>query len=237
MELNQIQNDEVEIDLKELFGVLWRKAWLILLVGILLAAGAGFYTKRYITPQYQSSSMIYVLGNSSSLVSLSDLQLGSQLTSDYVVLIESRPVVEEVISNLGMNISYEEMLNKISITNQTDTRIITITATDPDPVQAKKIVDEFANVAKQRMAEIMATDEPTIVEEGYINENPVSPSTLKNCLIAGMIGVCLTCAILIVIHLMNDTIKTPDDIQKYLGISTLGIIPVDGKRKKGKHKR
>ncbi len=237
MELNQVRNDEVEIDLKELFSVLWKKAWLILLVGIALAAGAGYYTKNYITPQYQSSSMIYVLGNSSSLVSLSDLQLGSQLTSDYIVLIESRPVVEEVISNLEMNISYEEMLAKISITNQTDTRIITITATDSDPAQAKVIVDEFANVARKRMAEIMGTDEPTIVEEGHINENPVSPSTIKNCILAGMIGIFLVCAVLIVLHLMNDTIKTPDDIQKYLAIPTLGIIPIDGRRKKRKHKR
>lgn len=237
MERNQVRNDEVEIDLKELFSVLWKKAWLILLVGIALAAGAGYYTKNYITPQYQSSSMIYVLGNSSSLVSLSDLQLGSQLTSDYIVLIESRPVVEEVISNLEMNISYEEMLAKISITNQTDTRIITITATDSDPAQAKVIVDEFANVARKRMAEIMGTDEPTIVEEGHINENPVSPSTIKNCILAGMIGIFLVCAVLIVLHLMNDTIKTPDDIQKYLAIPTLGIIPIDGRRKKRKHKR
>ena len=237
MELNQVRNDEVEIDLKELFSVLWKKAWLILLVGIALAAGAGYYTKNYITPQYQSSSTVERCVNSSSLVSLSDLQLGSQLTSDYIVLIESRPVVEEVISNLEMNISYEEMLAKISITNQTDTRIITITATDSDPAQAKVIVDEFANVARKRMAEIMGTDEPTIVEEGHINENPVSPSTIKNCILAGMIGIFLVCAVLIVLHLMNDTIKTPDDIQKYLAIPTLGIIPIDGRRKKRKHKR
>ena len=237
MEMNRTQNDEIEIDLKQLFKVLLKKIWLILLVAILFAAGAGFYTKRYMIPQYQSTSMLYILGKSSSIVSLSDLQLGSQLTNDYLVLVESRPVVEEVIENLGLDMNYETMVKKISISNQADTRIIKITVTDEDPVRAKDIANEFAQVAKKRMAEIMATDEPTVVEEGYVNDVPISPSLKKNCALAGILGAALVCMILIVIHLMNDTIKTSDDIDKYLGLATLGTIPMDGKRRKKKNRR
>lgn len=239
MEVNQMhmQDDEMEIDLKELFFVLLKKAWLILLVGILLAAGAGYYTKKYITPQYQSSSMLYVLGKSTSITSLADIQLGTQLTKDYVVLVKSRTVLNKVIENLKLDITYEEMNAKVSVTNQTDTRIIKITATDPDPVVAKEIADEVADVAKRTMAEIMVTDEPNIVEEGVVNKHPVSPNTLKNCAMAGVLGVFVTCFIIVVIYLMNDTIKTAEDVEKYLGISTLGSIPMDGKRKKKRRRR
>lgn len=235
MEANQIQ--ENEIDLKEIFFVLLKKAWLILLVGILFAAGAGFYTKKYITPQYQSTSMLYVLGKSTSITSLADIQIGSQLTNDYVIMIKSRPVIKQVIENLNMDLTYEQMVGKVSINNPSNTRIIKITATDADPFIARDIATEFANVAKKKMAEIMVTDEPTVVEEGSLNENPISPSLAKNCVMAGFLGMVLVCGILIVIYLMNDTIKTAEDVEKYLGISTLAMIPMNGKEKKKRHRR
>ena len=222
MEANQIH--ENEIDLTEIFFVLLKKIWLILLVGILLAAGAGFYTKKYITPQYQSTSMLYVLGKSTSITSLADIQLGTQLTSDYVIMIKSRSVVNEVIENMNLDLTYEQMVKKIAVT-------------DPDPFMARDIATEFVNVSKKKMAEIMVTDEPTVVEEGSLNETPVSPSLKKNCLMAALLGMILTCSVLIVMYMMNDTIKTPEDIEKYLGISTLGMIPIDGKRKKKRYKK
>ena len=235
MEANQIH--ENEIDLTEIFFVLLKKIWLILLVGILLAAGAGFYTKKYITPQYQSTSMLYVLGKSTSITSLADIQLGTQLTSDYVIMIKSRPVVNEVIENMNLDLTYEQMVKKIAVNNPSNTRIIKITVTDPDPFMARDIATEFVNVSKKKMAESMVTDEPTVLEEGSLNETPVSPSLKKNCLMAALLGMILTCSVLIVMYMMNDTIKTPEDIEKYLGISTLGMIPIDGKRKKKRYKK
>ncbi|MDO4454875.1 MAG: Wzz/FepE/Etk N-terminal domain-containing protein [Eubacteriales bacterium] len=235
MEANQIQ--ENQIDLKELLFVLLKKAWLILLVGVLLAAGAGLYTKKCITPQYQSTAMMYLLGKSTSITSIADIQLGSQLKNDYIVMIKSRPVVNEVIENLNMDISYGEMVGKISVSNPSDTRILKVTATDSDPYAARDIATEFVNVSKRKMAEIMKTDEPTVVEEGFLSETPVSPNTMKNCMMAGLLGMFLTCAVLIVMYMMNDKIKTAEDIEKHLGISTLAMIPMDGKNKKNSHRR
>ena len=235
MEANQIQ--ENEIDLKELLFVLLKKAWLILLVGVLLAVGVGFYTKKCITPQYQSTAMMYLLGKSTSITSIADIQLGSQLKNDYIIMIKSRPVVNEVIENLNMDISYEEMVGKISVSNPSDTRILKVTATDSDPYVARDIATEFVNVSKRKMAEIMKTDEPTVVEEGSLNENPVSPNVTKNCMMAGLLGIFMTCAVLIVIYMMNDKIKTAEDIEKHLGISTLAMIPMDSSSKKKRYRR
>lgn len=227
MEQNQRQNqyDEVEIDLKELFGVILNKIWIIIIVGILGTVIAGLYTTVFIAPQYTSSSMIFILTKTTSITSLADIQLGSQLTSDYKVLITSRPVVEKVISNLKLDMSYSQLCSKISVENQTDTRILTMTVTDPDPYTAKMIVDELTNVVVERVAEIMDTDEPGIVENGNIAEAPSTPNMKKNCLMGGLVGVLLSGGIIVLLFLLDDSIKSVDDVEKYLEINVLGSIP------------
>lgn len=232
----QIQNvdDEMEIDLKELFFVLLHRWWIILLAGIACAGIAGVYTKMMVTPMYKSSATIYILSKD-TVVSLSDLQLGSQLTKDYTVLVQSRPVVEKVIDNLGLDMTYAQFLGRVELNNPTDTRMITITFTDEDPQMAMDVANELALVSKARVKEIMNTQEPTIEEEAYLPTVPSSPSTKKNVLMAAMLGIILAAGIIVVIHLLNDTIRTSDDIEKYLGLTTLGVIPLESKKKKQKN--
>lgn len=238
METNQLQNDEVEIDLKEIFFVLLHKLWIIVLAMVVCAGVAGIFTKTMITPQFKSSSMLYILTQSTSITSLADIQMGSQLTKDYSILVQSRPVLEEVIKNLKLDMKYEQMVKKIEIANPADTRIITITVTDPDPKMAKTITDEIAEVASDRIADIMKQeDKPSIVEKGHIAETKSSPSTVKNCAIAGLLGAVVAAFIIILIFMMDDTIKTADDIEKYLGITTLGTIPTGDKSKKQSRQR
>ena len=168
------------------------------------------------------------------MVSLSDIQLGSQLTKDYTVLVKSRPVIDQVIENLDLDMTYGQVLSRLELDNPTDTRMITITFTDEDPEMAKKVADEVAKVSKARVKEIMNTQEPTIAEEGYIPEQPSSPSMMKNVVMAGLLGVLLAMAVIVVIYLMDDTIKSSDDVEKYLGLTTLGVIPIESKKKKQK---
>ena len=130
--------------------------------------------------------------------------------------------------------TYEQFLSRLELTNPSDTRMITITFTDEDPEMAKKVADEVAKVSKARVKEIMNTQEPTIAEEAYVPERPSSPSTMKNVVMAGLLGVLLAMAVIVVIYLMDDTIKSSDDVEKYLGLTTLGVIPIESKKKKQK---
>ena len=230
---NQLQNmdEETEIDLKELFFELLHRWWIILLSGIVCAGVAGVYTKTLVTPMYKSSSVLYVLSKD-TVVSLSDIQLGSQLTKDYVVVVTSRPVIEKVIENLELDLTYEEFMEQLTVANRSDTRMLDITYVSDDPVEAKTVADEVAAVAKDRIVAIMNTQEPTIVEEGHIPEEPYSPSTLKNVVMAGALGVFLAAFVIVVLYLLNDTIKSGEDIEKYLGLTTLGMIPAETKTKK-----
>ena len=236
------QDDEIEIDLKELFYVIKRKLWIILLTGIVGAVGFGLFTAMVMKPVYTSSTMLYIVNKTTTLTSLTDLQLGTQLTKDYKVLVTSRPVTGQVITNLDLNLSHEQLVKKIKVDNPTDTRILTISVEDTDPHMAKYIADEFASVASARMAEIMDSAPPNIVEEAYLPTQKTKPSITKNTMIGGLAGVFLAGAIILVLFVMNDAIKTPEDVEKYLGLNTLATIPVfegetGAKKKKSKRKK
>lgn len=236
----QRQNDEVEIDLQELFFVLLDRVWAIILTAVIGAAVAGILTSTIMTPMYSSSTMIYIKNQEANLSSLSmaDLQVSSELTSDYMVLVTSRPVVNKVISNLELDTEYEEFVENVSVNNPSNTRILTITVQNEDPYMAKTIVDDLTKVMISRTAEIMDTTEPSIVEEGTVNETPVSPNLKKNIVIGGLIGLLFAAAVIIIRYLMNDSIKTSEDVEKYLGLNTLGTIPMEeGKSKKEEKKQ
>lgn len=220
-------NEEMEIDLVDLFYLLRARLWIIILSGALLAAAAGLISNFLITPIYTSTTKLYILTKSNAIPSLQDIQLGTQLTQDYMILVKSRPVVDKVIENLNLDMSYGAMTNIVTVSNPSNTRILEIEAEYPDAAMAKRIVDEFALVSVDRIAKIMDTEQPTIVEEGFASPYPSSPNVIKNAVIGGLIGAVLAAGIVIVLHLMDDTIKTSEDIDKYLGISTLGLIPVE----------
>lgn len=220
-------NEEIEIDLRELFYLLKTRLWIILLAAVILASGAGLASSFLLTPMYQSTAKLYILTKSTSITSLADIQLGTQLTQDYMVLIKSRPVVTKIIENLELDMGYEALVSIITISNPSNTRILEIQAEYPDAYMAKQIVDEFAQVSRTQIAKIMDTAEPTVVEDGYVSVYPTSPNIKKNIIIAGLAGVFLSAGIIIVLYLMDDTIKTSEDVEKYLGLTTLGLIPIE----------
>lgn len=224
----RMDNDEVEIDLLELLHALRRK-WAALVAGLLIGAlAAGLFTKFLITPQYQASAMIYILTKTTSVTSLADLQIGSQLTVDFETLATSRPVVDEVRKKLNLeDISYDKFVDMLTISNPTDTRILKITATHPDPKTAMEIANAMADSTADRVAEIMVTDRPTIAEEAVLPTKPASPSLPKNTAFGGVIGFLLVAAVVIARFLLDDTIKTEEDVQKYLQLNTLAAFGVN----------
>ena len=223
---------EDEIDLVELFYLLWGHAWqiaLCLFVGAGLALG---YTKLLVTPLYQATSSIYIVSASNnSVVNLTDLQIGAQLTADYQELILSRPLLEDVIENLeltngeGEPMSTAALSRMITITNTDDTRILKVTVTSPDPQESADIANELIDQACIYLPQIMETEEPNLVEEAIPPTQKSSPSTARNVVLGGLLGACLACGVLVVRYLMNDTFVTPDDVAKYLGVQPLAVIP------------
>lgn len=245
METNPKQNqprnqDEIEINLVEIFYVLLHRLWAIILAGVICAAGVGIYTVEMITPMYQSTSMIYITSKSTSITSLTDLQVGTQLAPDYMVLLKSRPVLEQVIENLDLNMGYGTLNGMVSLSNPTDTRFISITVTCEDPQLAKDIADEISEVSVNKVAELMRTDDPSIIEKGQVPTSPSSPNLARNCMMGGLVGIIIVVGIILIRYMANDDIRNRDDVERYLGLTVLGLIPSEeseenehkGKRKK-----
>ena len=160
------------------------------------------------------------------MTSLADLQIGSQLTEDYKVIVNSRPVLGEVIDSLALDMSYEQLLAKISIGNPTDTRILTVTVTDPDPYRAKAIVDCVAETASDYIGEIMEMIPPKIIENGTVATRKTSPSNGKNAVLGALAGMVLVCGVIVIQVIMNDTVRTEEDVERYLGLTVLASVPL-----------
>ena len=220
-------DDKMEIDLLELFQVLLQKAWAIILCMVIGAGLAFGGTKMLLTPKYSASYQIYILTKTTSVTSLADIQMGAQLTVDFEVLAKSRPVVEEVIDELNLDYTYEELVEMITTLNPSDTRILKMTVENEDPNLAKEIANAMAEVTAERVAYIMNTDKPKIVEEAVTPEKPSSPSTVKNTALGGILGAVLAMGIIVIIYLMNDTIQTEEDVRKYLDLNTLAALPLE----------
>lgn len=232
-ELKQLEvekNDEIEIDLIELLQVFMSKLWIIILCMVIFGGSVFAGTKLLITPKYTASSMIYILTKTTSVTSLADIQMGEQLTVDFETLAKSRPVVERVMQDVGMDSTYEDVVEMIETVNPEDTRILKFNVTHEDPELAKEFANVLAEITADRVAYIMDTDKPKIVEEAVLPDEPSSPSTLKNTVIGAMIGAMLSAGVIMVLYLMNDTIQTEEDVRKHLGLNTLAAIPKE-KRK------
>lgn len=225
MEKKFEDDDEIEIDLLELFYALRHRWWAILLALVIGAGAAGVYTKKLIAPHYQSTSMVYVLSKETTLASLADLQIGSQLTKDYSVIIKSRPVLQEVIDKQNLDLTTDGLGEMITIDNPKDTRILSITVEDIEPMRAKAIVDEVTKSASNYIGDIMEMVPPKVIEDGVVAVKLSSPSVKKNAAVGGLGLAVLVCGLICLKTVLDDTIKSEEDIEKYLGLSVLAVIP------------
>ena len=229
MELNTanrpMETEEIEIDLLQLWNAVRHRIWLVLLAGFIVADIAFAITKFLITPMYSSSATMLVVTKETTLSSLADLQLGSQLTNDYEILISSRPVLQQTVEELNLDISYKRLRSMITISNPNDSRMLIISTMQPDPELAKSVVDTVAQISSEYIAEKMEVTAPKIIEEGEVPINQSSPSLLRNTAIGGMLGILAAVFLICVAVILNDSIQTEYDIERYLQLPVLAVVP------------
>ena len=220
------EREEIEIDLLDLFYYYRSKiVWIIaaFLIGALLS---GLVTQFAIAPKYTATSTMYMVSSSSgSVVDLSDLNIGESISSDYVELIKTRPIIEGVIKDQHLDYTYEQMLNMLNLTVVANTRIIKIAVTSEDRVEAKNIANELAHKAEAQLPKLMDAPKPNIAEEAIVPEKKSSPSLTKNVMIGALLLTLLTLAVLTVMYLLDDTLKTAEDVEKHFGVMPLTVIP------------
>lgn len=220
-------DDEIEIDLRELFLALKKKIVWILLTAIVFAGASGLITKFAMTPIYSSTAQLYVVSKG-GLSQLTDLTMGTQLTQDYMVIVKTRPVLEQVIADLKLDMDYKELEKKITVENPSDTRIMQITITDKDAALAQSITQDLAEVTAKTVAEKMDVKSPTIIEKAYKADKPDSPSLKKNVLIGAVLGFILMAAstISIFFPLSASVLERLREIELFPSFGTLLVIVI-----------
>lgn len=219
-------NEEMEIDLLELFYYL-KKRIIIIIAACLVFAVAGFVgTKLFITPTYTTNTRMYVLNRSNeNNVVTSDFQIATYVMNDYKALITGQNVTQEVISKLNLDMKPATLSKMIQVTSPENTRVLQINITHTDPKKAADIANTVREVASAQIKEIMDVDAVKMVYAAEVPAAPSGPSTVRNTAIAGILGLVLAIGVFTVIFIVDDTIRTEEDVTRYLGLSTIGVIP------------
>lgn len=226
----QMRADKVEdggeLDLVEVFYLFWGHALHIILCAILGGVLAFGYTRFLVTPLYQAEAKLYMVSASAgSMIDISDLQLGSQLTSDYQQLMVSRPLLEDVIEKLKLNMGYAALKGMISVNNPSGTRILQVSVVSDDPVLSCIIANELVDQAVVYLPEIMECDKPNVVERAVMPGGAFSPNYTRNVMLGVLAGILVCCGVLLVRFLLNDSFVTAEDLARRLGAQPLATIP------------
>ena len=234
------RTDEMEIDLRELFYLFRQKLLIIIAAFVVGGMLAGAATYFLIKPTYKASSLLYVVSASNdSVVNLSDLQIGTNLTADYEELLLSRPVMESVLRNLKLRetTSVKELREMLSITNKSGTRILEISATTGDPKLSADIANEVAELATTWLPAVMECNEPHVAEEAVAPTYRAGPGYVRNTVIGALVLALLVYGVYVVRYLYDDSIRTEEDMEKYFGVTPLAIIPEENDNSDGEGKR
>ncbi len=234
------QQQANSVDVLELWINLLTHWWKILLAGVLCGAMAFIYTYTQITPTYSATAKMFVTSSSSAsaLLTASDLTWGSNFKADYGALLQSRALMEQVAENLSYPRSADELAYMVSIGEQKDTRILSITVTSPYPVEAADIANEVARQSRIFLPEVMKLEAPSFYEAAVVPTNKNGPNYSNNTLMGAIAGVVLCAGCYVLLFIMNDSVTTPDDVMKYTGVQPLATIPeVENADKKVKRKK
>lgn len=219
------RNEEFEIDFTGLLLYLKKKIRVIAAV-VLVCALAGFLASAvFMTPKYTASTRVYILNRSNDRYASSDFVIASYMLNDYQVLITGRNVTEAVVKDLKLDMEPSALAGKIAVSSPENTRVLQIDYTDPDPKQAARIANAVREEAVKQLQSIMEVDAVKLIYAAETPRNPSSPDVGKCVLICGIAGFVIMSAVYITAYILDDAIRTEEDVERYLGLNTLGVIP------------
>ena len=222
------EQDKFEIDVFQLVKVLWKRKFLIVLAALVAGLAAFAYSSFMIKPQYASTTRIYVVNrNQADKPGLTnqDLQAGAYLVKDYREIILSQDVLEKVVADQKLTMDAKTLGRKVSVTVPAETRIVSISVRDGNPEEASRIANALREVAAQKIISVTRVSDVTTLEEARPATSPSSPNIRRNTMIATIAGVGFVTIIVLLVELLDDRVKRPEDIEEVMHLSLLGVIP------------
>lgn len=219
-----------EISMREYFLILGKRKRLIIIITILSIVSSGLISYFVLEPEYQTFTTLMVgkpkeYQNYDQKLEYNELLLNQKLVTTYGEIVKSRVVIDEVINNLGLDLTYKEFGEKVNVNLVKDTEIIKIEVTDEDPKLAAKIANETAVVFMKNVKDIMMIENIQVIDEAQIPEEPIKPRPKMNMAISGVLGLMISIFIVFLIEYLDNTIKTPEEVERYLELPVIGTIP------------
>ncbi len=220
-----------EISLREYFLIIRNRIGLIILLTVISVVTSGLVSFFVLKPEYQTFTTLIVgkpkdYQNVDNKLDYNDLLLNQKLVSTYGELVKTRAVADEVIENLGLDISYKDFREKVNVNLVKDTEIIKLEVVDTDPILAAEIANETAQVFMENVKDIMMVENVQVIDRAQVPDMPIKPRPKLNMAIAGVLGLMVGIFLVFLLEYLDNTIKTPDDVEKYLGLPVIGTIPL-----------
>lgn len=223
------ENGNVRIvTLKDLWGVFIHRFWLMALIAVVAAGGSFLVNRLTFVPAYSSTATLYILRQDNDAMANSsdtDFSLALKVVNDCDYLLKSHSVLDEVIQKLNLNIDYKELSESVSTANPESTRILEVTVESDSPERAKRIVDTLCEIGQEKITEAMGFQQVNLYEYGTLDEKPSNSTRMLTFLLIGVIAAILTYTVFLIAFLLDDRIRTDEDVERYLGLSILGEIP------------
>ena len=222
------EKDLIQLDIMLLLRRIWEKKVLIVLVTLLFTAVSLAVSIFLITPQYASTTKVYVVNQTKDekkAITTQDVQLGSLLVKDYKEIILSNKVMEEAAEKSGTGLTAKELLKKVSVEAPKDTRIISITVEDKDPQVASDLANTVKEISADQIKEVTKIEDVTTLEEAKAATSPSSPNIPRNGILATALGFILAVAGVVLFELLDDRVKRAEDIEETMGLVLLGVVP------------
>ncbi len=222
-----MKKETQEINLAQIVGVYIKMWWLILLFVVVGVASAVFITNNLMVPVYETSTTMFIGKDTDvfSGISMSDLQIDSKLVLDYRELIKTKKVIREIIQQLNLDISYEELRDRLEVDTLSDSRFVSVYYIDVDPVQAAEVVNKFSETLVIMAQDIVGVDNIQIVDYADVPQYPSGPSLSMNVILAAIMGLFTSVLIIFIIHKLDNRLRTKKDIEDLIGVTVLTEIP------------
>ena len=223
-----------ELDLKEIFELFWnKKIQIILIVAIFMVAGI-IYSLGFVKPVYKSSTTLVLAttenkkdaSSTDATITTSDITINSKLVSTYSELVKSKKVLRAVISNLGIKLDEEKLRGNVSVSSVKDTELIEITVTNDAPEVAAKVANEISKVFIENVKDIYNLNNVHIVDEAETAEEPSNIHHARNVVIFALIGVVVSVVYVLLLNMLDTTVKSAEDVEKLLDLPVLASIPI-----------
>ncbi|MCY7187488.1 MULTISPECIES: Wzz/FepE/Etk N-terminal domain-containing protein [Streptococcus] len=224
--MNSNDNASIEIDVLYLLRKLWSRKFFIIFIALVVGTVALLGSVFLIKPKYTSTTRIYVVSRSSdSSLTNQDLQAGSYLVNDYKEVITSNEVLSSVIDQENLSLSTSELSGMISVNIPTDTRVISISVEDTDAQEASDIANTIREVAAEKIKAVTKVDDVTTLEAAEVASKPSSPNIKRNAALGALVGGFLAIVSILVLEVLDDRVRRPEDVEEVLGMTLLGVVP------------